>query len=190
MDGAWWAEVRARIVAKKLGGRCFKKDGSHMRKIVALLAGVVLASSAKAAVVTYSIRLLESPAGQVTANNQFAVYATVSQGDNAGLFAFGIDLTGTGDAGGPTTLTLVNRTPDGRWDADPIDSNFDPANYYPGKYGGFGTGRGARGVTGVVSGVADLAKGDDLVRVYGFGQTAHRMDDFHPPPDTSTGVPV
>jgi hypothetical protein len=161
-----------------------------MRKIVALFAGVVLASSAKAAVVTYTLRLHESASGQVTSANQFAVYATVSQGDNAGLFAYGLDLTGTGDAGGPTTMTLVNRTPNGTWDADPNDLNYDPSIAYPTKFAGFGAGRSNSPITGIVSGVQDLSKDTDLVRLYGVGQTAHRVDEFRPPPDTSTGVAV
>src|SRR5205823_1246131 len=72
-------------------GQVHKGPGVNMRKISALLAGVVLASSAKAAVVTYTVALHESATGALTTANQFAIYATVSQGDNAGLFAYGID---------------------------------------------------------------------------------------------------
>ena len=161
-----------------------------MRKISAVLAGMALASSAHAAVVTYYLSLHESPSGTVSAN-QFAVYAAVSQADNAGLFAFGVDLHGTGDAGGPTTLTLVNRAPAGRWDVDPSDPNYQPELGYPTKYAGFGAGRSVSGVTGIVSGVTDLAKGADLVPIFGIGQQANlKMNDFKPPPDTSNGAPV
>ena len=102
-----------------------------MRKIVALFAGVVLASSAKAAVVTYSLSLHEGSSGLPVTTNSFAIYATVSPADNAGLFAYGVDLTGTGDVGGPTTLTLTNRTPSGTWDADPNDPNLMHWNKVP-----------------------------------------------------------
>jgi hypothetical protein len=160
-----------------------------MRKIMASVVAMVLASSAKAAVVTYTLNLHEGTNGLTTCSNAFAVYATVSQGDNAGLFAYGVDLKGTGDAGGPTTMTLVNRTPTGTWDIDDTDPNYD-GGVYPTKYGGFGTGRGASAVTGVVSGVQDLAKDTDLVRVYGFGQTSHKMDDFRPAPADGSLGPI
>jgi hypothetical protein len=159
-----------------------------MRKISALLTGFLLASSAKAAVVTYTLALHEGSNGLPSAANSFAVYATVSS-DNSGLFAYGVDLKGTGDVGGPTTLTLVNRTPTGTWDIDDADPNYD-GEIYPTKSGGFSTGRSANTVTGVVSGVQDLAKGDDLVRIYGVGQVAHRMDDFRPPPVTGSLCPI
>jgi len=161
-----------------------------MRKLWLGIIGLAAASTANAAVVTYTLSLHEGTAGTAVGTQSYAVYATASPGDNAGLFAFGVDLRGTGDAGGPTGMTLVNRTPLGTWDADPSDANFDPGAVYPTKNGGFGTGRGASAATGVVSGVQDLAKGDDLIRVYGAGQTAHKMDDFRPAPDQSTGVPV
>src|SRR5580765_893150 len=124
-----------------------------MRKIAALFAGMVLASSAKAAVVTYTLSLCEGVNGLPSPGptpNRFAVYATVSSGDNAGLFAYGVDLKGSGDAGGPANMTLVNRTPTGTWDVDEADANYD-GDIYPTKYGGFGTGRGVSALTGVVS---------------------------------------
>ena len=161
-----------------------------MKKILATAAAMCLATSAKSAVVTYTLSLHESPTGQFTASNQFALYATVSQGDNAGLFAYGVDMKGTGDAGGPTGLTLVNRTPNGTWDVDDTDPNYD-GFVYPTKYAGFGTGRGVSAVTGVISGVQDLAKDTDLIRVYGFGQPpAHKMDDWRPAPAEGTLGPI
>ena len=111
-----------------------------MRKILAMIAGLALASSAKAAVVTYSLSLHEATNGLPTSVNTFAIYATVSQGDNAGLFAYAVDLKGTGDPGGPTTMTLTNRTPNGSWDVDDADQNYD-GFYYPTKYAGFGASR-------------------------------------------------
>jgi hypothetical protein len=157
--------------------------------MTAVFAGLVLASSAKAAVVTYTLSLHESVTGQVTTANQFVLYATVSQGDNAGLFAYGVDLKAPGEPGGPTTMTIVNRTPTGTWVIDDTDANYD-GGVYNDKVGGFGTGRGASAVTGIVSGVQDLAKGDDLIRVYGFGQTPHKMNDFKPPPVEGSLGPI
>jgi len=159
-----------------------------MRKLWLGIIGLAAASTANAAVVTYTLSLHEGTTGAAVTTQSYAIYATASPGDNSGLFAFGVDLRGTGDVGGPTGMTLVNRTPLGTWDADPSDPNFDPG--VPTKNGGFGTGRGANGATGVVSGVQDLAKDADLVRVYGAGQVAHKMDDFRPAPDQSTGLPV
>jgi len=161
-----------------------------MRKLWLGIIGLAAASTANAAVVTYTLSLHESATGAVTANNQFAIYATVSPGDNAGLFAYGVDLKGTGDVGGPTTLTPANRTPSGKWDVDQTDANYDPGNVYPTKFGGYGAGRSAVGTTGIISGVTDLSKGADLVPVFGVGQVSHKMDDFRPAPDQSTGVPV
>src|SRR4051794_4790023 len=108
---------------------------SGMWKLWLGIIGLAAASTANAAVVTYTLSMHEAATGAVTANNNFVIYATVSQGDNAGLFAYGVDLKGTGDAGGPTTLTLVNRTPSGKWDVDQADTNYDPGNVYPTKFG-------------------------------------------------------
>jgi len=154
-----------------------------MKKIAAIFIGLALSSSAKAAVVNYYLSLHEGSNGLPTTSNAFALYASVSQGDNAGLFAFDIDLKGTGDVGGPTTMTLFNRTPSGIWDIDPNDPNYNPGAVYPTKYAGFSNVRTANSVTGIVSGMMDLAKGPDLVPVYGFGQPPpHKMDDWRPAP--------
>jgi len=161
-----------------------------MRKLWLGILGLAAASTANAAVVTFTLSLHESATGAVSANG-WALYATVSQGDNAGLFAFGVDLKGTGDAGGPTTLTMANRSPSGTWDADPADPNYDPGAVYPTKFAGYGAGRSTSTATGIVSGVTDLSKGGDLIPVFGIGQNANiKMNDSKPPPDTSTGVPV
>jgi hypothetical protein len=152
-----------------------------MKKFLLGILGLAAATTAHAAVVTYTLSLHEGTNGQFTAANSFAVYVSVSQADNSGLFAYGVDLKGTGDVGGPTTMTLTNRTPVGTWDIDDSDPNYD-GGVYSTKYAGFGTGRGASVLTGIVSGVQDLAKGEDLIRLYGFGQNSHRMDDFRPPP--------
>jgi hypothetical protein len=160
-----------------------------MRKFCLAILALAAASTAHAAVVTFTFSPHEGASGLTTATNAFAIYATVSQGDNSGLFSYSLDLTGTGDPGGPTTLTLANRTPTGIWDIDDTSANYDGGVYYT-KFGGFGSGRGASGFTGVVSGVQDLAKDTDLVRIYGVGQVAHRMDDFRPPDATGTLGPI
>src|SRR5438552_7775516 len=163
---------------------------SGMRKLWLGILGLAAASTANAAVVTFTLSLHESATGTVSANG-WALYATVSQGDNAGLFAFGVDLKGTGDPGGPTTLTMANRSPSGTWDADPNDPNYDASQVYPTKFAGYGAGRSTRTATGIVSAVTDLSKGGDLIPVFGIGQNANiKMNDSKPPPDTSTGVPV
>jgi hypothetical protein len=141
-------------------------------------------------VVTYTLSLHESTACSFTANNQFTVWVTVEQATNSGLFAFGVDLTGTADAGGPTGMTVVNRTPNATFDADPSDPNYDPSNPPPTKYIGFGTGRGASGVTGVVSGVQDLAKGEDMIPLFEYGQKPIILNQSKPGPIIVQGVPV
>src|SRR5205823_790407 len=161
-----------------------------MRKRLMVLGILGMAASVNGAVVTYTLSLHENATCGITNNNNFAVWVTVSQGDNAGLFAYGVDLTGTGDAGGPATMTLVNRTPVGTFDADPGDPNYDPSQVYPTKFFGFGAGRATNSITGIGSGVQDLSKGPDLIPLFGFGQTARTANGLRPPPDTSTGVPV
>ena len=164
--------------------------GSRMRKILAAIAGVVLASSANAASVTFTLSFNESATGAV-APGQFAIYATVSKGDNDGLMAFGVDLLGSGQVGGPVGLTLISRTPNGTFDVDPTDPNFNPGEVYSTQFIGFSTGRGATASTGIISGVQDLPKGgQDAMNIYGAGQVVHAMNDFRPPPNTSSGVPV
>ena len=56
-----------------------------MKKRIILLGVLGLAASVNGAVVTYTLTLHESTSCQVTANNNFTVWVTVSQGDNAGL---------------------------------------------------------------------------------------------------------
>src|SRR5437763_1254655 len=73
---------------------------SGMRKLWLGIIGLAAASTANAAVVTYTIQYHDDGTGTPTAANAdgsvpFAVYADVSTGDNAGLFAFGVDMNGT-----------------------------------------------------------------------------------------------
>jgi hypothetical protein len=86
-------------------------------------------------------------------------------------------------------MTLTNRSPNGTWDIDDTHANYD-GGIYPTKYAGFGTGRGSSIATGVVSGVQDLAKDADLIRIYGLGQVPLRMDDFRPAPADGTMGPI
>jgi len=160
-----------------------------MKKLWLGIIGLAAASTTQAAIVTLTFSAHEGVNGLTAATNSWALYATVSQGDNSGLFAYGVDLTGTGDAGGPTALTIVNRTPTGTWDIDDTSANYD-GGVYNTKFGGFGTGRGASTVTGVVSGVQDLAKDVDLVRIYNIGQVEHHMDDFRPAPADGSLGPI
>jgi hypothetical protein len=151
------------------------------KKLLTAVAAISMAASAQAAVVTYTLMLNEGPFGGFVAN-RYTVWVTVSPSDNSGLFAFGVDMRGQGEPGGPTTFTIVNRSPAGTWDVDDLHPNYD-GGVYPTKTGGFSTGRGASNTTGIVSGVQDLAAGADLVRLYGFGQPpGHRMNDFKPAP--------
>lgn len=153
-----------------------------------LLIVAIAAECSQAAVVTYTLSLCESPSG-TAASNQFAVYATASQGDNSGLAAYSLDLTSSSDSGGPSSLSLVHRSPSGTWDIDDSDENYD-GQAYPTKYGGFGAGRSASNTSGIVSGGQDLSRGGDLVRIYGVGQEAHRMNDFKPSPVAGSLGPI
>jgi len=151
-------------------------------KKLAIVAGLgCIAWQARGATGTYTLRLHETAAGQPTATNQFTVYATVEQGTNDGLFAFGVDLEGTFTA-------LTNKTPSGFFSIDESSPNWDSTVAYPpAQYIGWGAGRGATLSTGVVSGVPDLGR-DPLIRIYKFGQqagavTTSRPQDFVNPPD-------
>jgi hypothetical protein len=157
------------------------------RFAVAGILSLAASASVQGAVVTYTM-VWNQGASFAAVANQYSVWATVSKNDNAGLFAFGVDLKAPSE-GGPTTMTLVNRSPNGTWDIDDTDPNYD-GGIYPTKYAGFGTGRGASAVTGVVSGVQDLAKDADLIRIYGLGQVGLRMNDFKPPPENGTLGPI
>ena len=134
---------------------------SGMRKLWLGIIGLAAASTANAALVTFTMSYNEGATGLVN-NSAWTLYATVSQADNAGLFAFGVDMRAVGEPGGPSTFTIAaNRTPNGLWSIDDADPNYDGGTYAD-KVGGFGTGRGASNTTGVVSGVQDLAADANL----------------------------
>jgi len=63
-----------------------------MKKLWLGIIGLAAATTANAAVVTLTLSLNDDGSG-ASAPGSFAVYADVSQGDNSGLFAFGVDLT-------------------------------------------------------------------------------------------------
>jgi len=131
----------------------------HIR--IGILIVLLLASTAPAAVVTYTLSLNDNGAGVPTLNN-FAVYVSASS-DNGGLFGFGVDLTGA------TFATIANRAP------GVIIENPDTGER---KEMGFTTGRTQDALNGKVSGLQNLAAGVDLVPVYGFGQEPGAL----PPP--------
>lgn len=143
------------------------------------LIGVVLSSCAYGAGVTYTLSLNEGVSGQCQAN-RFAIYATVSQGDNFGLRTFELRLLNTAD-GGANLTTFTNRSPTGTFDADPSDPDYDPNVAYPTKYAGLGGLHFANRTTGEIVGFQDLNKGPALVRVGGFGQRPGNMNDYRPP---------
>jgi hypothetical protein len=152
------------------------------RCIRAAILGLAASASVQGATVTYTLSLHESITCQPTLNNAFTVWVTVSPNDNSGLFAYGVDLTGTGDTGGPTTMTMTNRTPAGTFDANPNDPNFDPNDVYPTKSFGFTVVRGAGGVTGIGSGSQDLGRGADMIALFGYGQVSGAASNLRPPP--------
>src|ERR1041384_2274004 len=101
------------------------------------LAWVVISSCAHGAAVTYTLSLNEGSTGQCQPNS-FALYASASKGDNAGLFGFLVDLNAAAD-GGPTLTSFINRSPWGMFDADPADPDYDPNILYPTYAAGFGS---------------------------------------------------
>jgi hypothetical protein len=168
-----------------------------MRKLLRGIIALAAASTANAATVTYTMSIHESPACAVS-TNAFTLYATVSQGDNDGLFGIAVNLRGQGEGGGPATMTLVNRTPAGKWSIDTSDPDYD-GGAYPDKTIGFTAARSASNTTGIVGGIQDLIQGanppdgtpGNLVRLYHFGQTALDINTRKPAPATNgTGQPV
>ena len=151
-----------------------------MGKIWLGMVGIALSSCAYAATVTYTLSLNEGLSGQCQAN-RFAIYATVSQGDNFGLRGFGMTML-TAAKGGANLTTFTNRSPNGTFDADVNDPDYDPNVPYLTKYAGFELDHLADRNNGVLAGIQDLYLGSDLVRVGGFGQVAGNMKDIHPAP--------
>jgi len=163
-----------------------------MKKLWLGIIGLAAASTAHAAIVTYTLSINESTTGTVLANN-FVVWATVSPGDNFGLATYGVDLnTGfvAGNSGprepGPT-VTVTQRSPGGTWNANSADENFDPDAAYPPKTGGFTLVRQSNDQA-VYSGSQDLLSTPDVTmhKVMGMGQTAGSMATITPAPYHNT----
>ena len=151
-----------------------------MRNILIGVIGMAASSCAYGAVVTYTLSLNEGVNGQCAAN-RFAIYATVSQGDNFGLRLFELKLRSSDD-GGANLTTYTNRSPTGTFDADPSDPDYDPDISYPTKFAGFGGVHIADQSNGTLAAFQDLVKGTNLVRVGGFGQRIGNMVDIRPTP--------
>jgi len=125
-----------------------------MRKLWLGIIGLAAASTANAAVVTYTLSYNDDGTGTATPG-VFAVYAQASPGDNGGIFATGVDLTGNIDF-------IGNTLPGYSFKKTTIPTNT--------KFAGFLAGFAADIAAGKVSGLQDLSKGADLLPVYGFGQ--------------------
>src|SRR6266568_6095166 len=85
---------------------------SDMRKFWLGILGLAAASTANAAVVTFTLALNDDGfgnGGAASTPGSFAVYADVSTGDNSGLFAFGVDMTD-----GPISF-IANMSPQGQF---------------------------------------------------------------------------
>jgi len=136
-----------------------------MRKLWLGIIGLAAASTANAAVVTYTLSLNDNGTGTVTPNN-FAVYVQTSPGDNAGLFGFGVDLSGT-------FTTLLNRS-NGIIMEDGNNPGVDPKSL------GFTVGRTQDLAAGKFSGLQDLGAGTGLIPIYGIGQAAGKLGDRAP----------
>jgi len=152
-----------------------------MKKLWLGIIGLAAASTAHAAIVTYTLSINESPTGTVVLNS-FVVWASVSTGDNSGLATYGVDLnTGTGETG--PAVTITQRSPGGSWDVNDQDPNFDPSAAYPQKTGGFTLVRQSN-AQGVYSGSQDLLRTPDfdMHKVVGMGQTAGSMATIVPTP--------
>jgi len=137
-----------------------------MRAAVGALVMLSAGAVAQAATVTFSLSPNDDGSG-THAPGMFAVYADVSL-DNGGLFAFGVDLQGNIDA-------FLNMAPRGEF-RDAPGGALNPI-----KYLGFSAGVTEDPVAGKISGLPDLAKGSNLIPVYGFGQEDGDLNNFRPP---------
>jgi hypothetical protein len=137
-----------------------------MRKLWLGIIGLAAASTANAAVVTYTMSYDDFGAGTPVAGS-WAVYASVSP-DSAGLFAFGVDLA---PGAGGTIATLANRANG----AVMTDSSTDEQLNV-----GFTTGRTQDLAAGKFSGLGDLGAGAAMKPIYGFGQHVDKLDNYIP----------
>src|SRR6266550_2036060 len=171
---------------------------SGMRNLWLGIIGLAAASTANAAMVTFTLSYNDdgTGGGPGSSPNNFAVYADVTTdtaggaGANGGLFAFGVDLVSAANAGiidttnanfGKANLTYVQM--------------MAPSVIYrktgsPNKFAGIGAGISEDTTAGKISGLPDLARGTDatgnLVAAYGFGQETGDMTQWKPTGYTTT----
>src|SRR2546423_1917022 len=129
---------------------------SGMRKLWLGIIGLAAASTANAAIVTFTMSYNDdgSGGGAGSAPGVFAVYATDSA-DNGGIFGLGLDLQGPVD-------NLANMLQGVSWKKTTVSTN----TKYAGMLAGFAT----DAVALKASGLQDLSKGTDLLPVRGLGQ--------------------
>src|SRR5882724_5104626 len=128
---------------------------------------LLLAAGARGAVVTFTLSIDDDGSGNSGGSftpGSFAIYADVSQGDNFGLFAFGVDLVD-----GPIDF-IANLTPQGQF----------RKTGSPTKFVGFSAGVTEDAASGKISGLPDLAKGINLIPAYGFGQSGGDLNALKP----------
>src|SRR6266480_4830428 len=139
---------------------------SGMRKLWLGILGLAAASTANAAVVTYTLSYNDdgSGGGAGSAPGVFAVYATDTS-DNGGIFGMGVDLTGPIDF-------LGNMLQGVSWKKTTIPTN----TKYAGMLAGFATDP----VAFKVSGLQDLSDGTDMIPVSGLGQVGGDLSTLKP----------
>jgi hypothetical protein len=138
-----------------------------MRKLWLGIIGLAAASTANAAVVTYTLSYNDFGAG-TRVDGSWAVYASTSANDNAGLFAFGVDLA---PGAGGTIATLANRANGVVMTDSATDEQLNL---------GFTTGRTQDLAAGKFSGLGDLGAGAAMKPIYGFGQHVDKLDNYIP----------
>jgi hypothetical protein len=143
-----------------------------MRKLWLGIIGLAAAATANAATVTYTLSLNDNGAGVLTPNN-WAVYAEASP-DSGGLFAYGVDLTGTFGTFLNRGNGVIMEDSDGTGESRSL---------------GFTVGRTQDAANGKFSGLQDLGAGASLIPVYGIGQRNDDLDNYIPADfETQTSV--
>jgi len=138
-----------------------------MRKLWLGVIGLAAASTANAAVVTYTLSLFDNGTNPTPGVQNFAVYADASQGDNAGIYAYGVDLNGTF---GTTFLNRGNGMV-----VEDTDDTGERATL------GFTQGVNTDKPLGKFSGLQDLGIGGVPIPVYGIGQIDDSLPAHVPP---------
>jgi hypothetical protein len=138
-----------------------------MKKLWLGIIGLAAATTANAAVVTFTLSLDDDGTGVHSVPGSFAVYATTSS-DNGGLFAYGVDLQGQIDF-------IANMG---------VQARYNKVGQQA-KFAGFSAGVSEDSAAGKISGLPDLAKGINLIPVYGYGQEAGNMSAVPPKPDST-----